>query len=175
MLRQLQQAFGLIPNIAAAMAAYLLMTNDAAPRFFNHFIDMDSREGPRNMLHLIFDPQGMRPFVADWDNVSRRRRYGSTPPATVRSAFKGTLSYKGIQNLFNQKLSWDPSSPYYDITQGDPCGRLERTTNSCDRPCTFASHGHDKDRHSRSLPDNQEDTASMASRAACSSSFISLI
>jgi transcriptional regulator with XRE-family HTH domain len=49
----------------------VLMTNDAAPRFFNHFIDMGSREGPRNMLHLIFDPQGMRPFVADWDNVSR--------------------------------------------------------------------------------------------------------
>ncbi|CAG4895685.1 hypothetical protein R69919_02043 [Paraburkholderia gardini] len=49
----------------------VLMTNDAALRFFNHFIDMASREGPRNMLHLIFDPQGMRPFVADWDNVSR--------------------------------------------------------------------------------------------------------
>jgi len=49
----------------------VLMTNEAAPRFFNHFIDMDSRGAPRNMLHLIFDPQGMRPFVADWDNVSR--------------------------------------------------------------------------------------------------------
>jgi transcriptional regulator with XRE-family HTH domain len=49
----------------------VLMTNDAALRFFNHFIDMASREGPRNMLHLIFDPQGMRPFVDDWDNVSR--------------------------------------------------------------------------------------------------------
>jgi transcriptional regulator with XRE-family HTH domain len=49
----------------------VLMTNDAAPRFFNHFIDMASREGPRNMLHLIFDPKGMRPFVADWDSVSR--------------------------------------------------------------------------------------------------------
>jgi transcriptional regulator with XRE-family HTH domain len=49
----------------------VLMTNDAAPRFFNHFIDMASRAGPRNMLHLIFDPQGMRPFVDDWDNVSR--------------------------------------------------------------------------------------------------------
>jgi transcriptional regulator with XRE-family HTH domain len=49
----------------------VLMTNDAAPRFFNCFIDMASREGPRNMLHLIFDPQGMRPFVADWDTVSR--------------------------------------------------------------------------------------------------------
>ncbi|MFP3588598.1 helix-turn-helix transcriptional regulator [Paraburkholderia sp. SIMBA_055] len=49
----------------------VLMTNDAAPRFFNCFVDMASRERPRNMLHLIFDPQGMRPFVADWDNVSR--------------------------------------------------------------------------------------------------------
>ncbi|MEM5434355.1 helix-turn-helix transcriptional regulator [Paraburkholderia diazotrophica] len=49
----------------------VLMTNDAAPRFFNCFIDMASREGPRNMLHLMFDPQGMRPFLADWDTVSR--------------------------------------------------------------------------------------------------------
>jgi transcriptional regulator with XRE-family HTH domain len=49
----------------------VLMTNDAAPRFFDCFIDMAAREGPRNMLHLIFDPQGMRPFVADWETVSR--------------------------------------------------------------------------------------------------------
>jgi transcriptional regulator with XRE-family HTH domain len=49
----------------------VLMTNDAAPRFFDCFIDMDAREGPRNMLHLMFDPRGMRPFVADWDSVSR--------------------------------------------------------------------------------------------------------
>ncbi|MEX3937302.1 helix-turn-helix domain-containing protein [Paraburkholderia phymatum] len=49
----------------------VLMTNDAAPRFFNCFIDMASREGPRNMLHLMFDPQGMRPYLADWDTVSR--------------------------------------------------------------------------------------------------------
>ncbi|MGG1949449.1 helix-turn-helix transcriptional regulator [Trinickia sp. NRRL B-1857] len=49
----------------------VLMTNDAAPRFFDCFIDMTARPGPRNMLHLIFDPQGMRPFVADWDVVSR--------------------------------------------------------------------------------------------------------
>jgi transcriptional regulator with XRE-family HTH domain len=49
----------------------VLMTNDAAPRFFNCFIDMAARKRPRNMLHLIFDPKGMRPFVADWDNVAR--------------------------------------------------------------------------------------------------------
>ncbi|SAK91313.1 XRE family transcriptional regulator [Caballeronia glebae] len=49
----------------------VLMTNDAAPRFFGCFIDMASRAGPRNMLHLIFDPRGMRPFVHNWDTVSR--------------------------------------------------------------------------------------------------------
>ena len=49
----------------------VLMSNEAAPRFFNHFIDLAAREGPRNMLHLIFDPRGMRPFVADWDSVAR--------------------------------------------------------------------------------------------------------
>jgi transcriptional regulator with XRE-family HTH domain len=49
----------------------VVMTNDSAPRFFNCFIDMAARKGPRNMLHLVFDPLGMRPFVADWDNVAR--------------------------------------------------------------------------------------------------------
>ncbi|MHB9837211.1 helix-turn-helix domain-containing protein [Paraburkholderia terrae] len=49
----------------------VLMTNDAAPRFFNCFIDMATRKGPRNTLHLMFDPQGMRPFVDEWDSVAR--------------------------------------------------------------------------------------------------------
>ncbi|WP_277184604.1 helix-turn-helix domain-containing protein [Caballeronia sp. BR00000012568055] len=49
----------------------VLMTNEAAPRFFNRFIDMSARKGPRNMLHLLFDPHGMRPFIDDWDNVAR--------------------------------------------------------------------------------------------------------
>ncbi|MPV58291.1 transcriptional regulator [Burkholderia sp. HI2761] len=49
----------------------VLMTNDAAPRFFGCFIDMPARDGPRNLLRLMFDPHGMRPFVADWSTVSR--------------------------------------------------------------------------------------------------------
>lgn len=49
----------------------VLMTNDAAPRFFGCFIDMAARDGPRNLLRLMFDPHGMQPFVADWGTVSR--------------------------------------------------------------------------------------------------------
>ncbi|WP_168789972.1 helix-turn-helix domain-containing protein [Paraburkholderia aromaticivorans] len=60
------------PFPALVMDRYwnVLMTNDAAPRFFNCFIDMAARKGPRNMLHLVFDPDGMRPFVADWQTVA---------------------------------------------------------------------------------------------------------
>jgi len=60
------------PFPALVMDRYwnVLMTNASAPRFFNCFIDMAARNGPRNMLHLIFDPAGMRPFVADWQAVA---------------------------------------------------------------------------------------------------------
>jgi transcriptional regulator with XRE-family HTH domain len=60
------------PFPALVMDRYwnVLMTNESAPRFFNCFIDMAARTGPRNMLHLMFDPDGMRPFVADWKSVA---------------------------------------------------------------------------------------------------------
>ena len=61
------------PFPAMVMDRYwnLLMTNECAPRFFNCFIDMAGREGPQNILHLLFDPKGMRPFVANWEGVAQ--------------------------------------------------------------------------------------------------------
>jgi transcriptional regulator with XRE-family HTH domain len=60
------------PFPALVMDRYwnVLMTNESAPHFFNCFIDMAARKGPRNMLHLMFDPEGMRPFIADWESVA---------------------------------------------------------------------------------------------------------
>jgi transcriptional regulator with XRE-family HTH domain len=57
------------PFPAVVMDRYwnVLMTNEAAPRFFDCFIDMAARKSPRNMLHLMFDPDGMRPFIANWE------------------------------------------------------------------------------------------------------------
>jgi transcriptional regulator with XRE-family HTH domain len=61
------------PFPAVVMDRYwnVLMSNDSAPRFFNCFIDMAARKGPRNLLRLMFDPDGMRSFIADWDNVAK--------------------------------------------------------------------------------------------------------
>lgn len=61
------------PFPAVVMDRYwnVLMTNEAAPRFFGCFIDIAARKTARNMLHLMFDPAGMRPFIANWDMVAK--------------------------------------------------------------------------------------------------------
>ena len=49
----------------------VLHTNAAAPRFFGRFVDLSIRPRPRNLLHLVFDPQGLRPHIANWPQVAR--------------------------------------------------------------------------------------------------------
>jgi transcriptional regulator with XRE-family HTH domain len=60
------------PFPALVMDRYwnVLMTNQAAPRFFGRFCDLATRASPRNMLELMFDPAGMRPFIADFPVVA---------------------------------------------------------------------------------------------------------
>jgi transcriptional regulator with XRE-family HTH domain len=81
----------------------VLMTNDAAPRLFGCFIDMAARKGPRNMLHLMFDPHGMRPFVHDWDTVARsllqrvhRESLGHVIDAGTSRLLDELLAYPGV-------------------------------------------------------------------------------
>ena len=61
------------PFPALVMDRYwnVLMTNEAAPRFFGRFCDLSAHPKPRNLLHLMFDPAGMRPFIADFPAVAR--------------------------------------------------------------------------------------------------------
>jgi len=49
----------------------VLAINESSPHFFGAFIDIIARVGSRNILHLIFDPKGMRPFVVDWETVAK--------------------------------------------------------------------------------------------------------
>ena len=49
----------------------VLMTNEAAPALFNCFVDLAAWPRPRNLLHLMFDPKGLRPFVANWPETAR--------------------------------------------------------------------------------------------------------
>jgi hypothetical protein len=65
--RMLQQTE---PHPALVLDRNVIRTNKAAPQFFGLFVDLETRPKPRNLLDLIFDPAGMRPFVEEWEKVA---------------------------------------------------------------------------------------------------------
>jgi len=90
----------------------VLMTNDAAPRLFNCFIDMAVRPSPRNLLHLMFDPAGMRPFVANWPETARgllarvyREALGHVIDEKMKALLVELSQYPGV------KPEWGAPSP----------------------------------------------------------------
>jgi transcriptional regulator with XRE-family HTH domain len=90
----------------------VLMTNDAAPRLFNCFIDMAARPSPRNLLHLMFDPAGMRPFVANWPETARgllarvyREALGHVIDEKTKALLAELSRYPGV------KPEWRAPSP----------------------------------------------------------------
>ncbi len=94
------------PFPAMVMDRYwnVLLTNGSAPRFFNCFIDMAARESPRNMLHLMFDPKGMRPFVANWEDVAKglvarvyRESVGRVVDEKTRELLAALLAYPDVK------------------------------------------------------------------------------
>ena len=93
----------------------VVRTNEAAPRFFGSFIDLEKRPKPRNLLDLMFDPAGMRPFVEEWETVAagllqrvRREVVGQVLDAKIQELLKRLREYPGVKAL---KPPLAPQSP----------------------------------------------------------------
>jgi transcriptional regulator with XRE-family HTH domain len=102
------------PFPAVVMDRYwnVLMTNEAAPRFFGRFIDMAARNSPRNMLHLMFDPQGMRPFIANWDDVAKslfqrvyRESVGRVIDEKTKDLLAALLAYPDVKTEWKNPIA----------------------------------------------------------------------
>jgi transcriptional regulator with XRE-family HTH domain len=111
------------PFPAVVMDRYwnVLMANEAAPRFFNCFIDMNKRTGPRNMLHLMFDPDGMRPYIDEWDQVAptlihriARESVGYVTDSKTQELITALLSYPGTKAEWNTPKAV-PTTPTFPV------------------------------------------------------------
>jgi transcriptional regulator with XRE-family HTH domain len=98
----------------------VIRTNQAAPRFFGSFVDLEARPKPRNLLDLMFDPAGMRPFVEEWENVAagllqrvRREAVGQVMDAGLAKLLQRLREYPGVVGL---KSLLAPQSPVLPIT-----------------------------------------------------------
>ncbi|MDE1996218.1 MAG: helix-turn-helix transcriptional regulator [Rhizobiaceae bacterium] len=70
-IRRMLQQHEPFPAIVLDRYWNVLETNRSAPAFFGKFIDLSQRPRPRNLLHLMFDPAGMRPHLADFHETAR--------------------------------------------------------------------------------------------------------
>jgi len=110
------------PHPALVLDRYwnVIRTNQAAPRFFGSFIDLEARPKPRNLLDLMFDPAGMRPFVEEWEKVAagllqrvRREAVGQVMDAGLAKLLERLRTYPGVAGL---KTPLAPQSPVLPIT-----------------------------------------------------------
>jgi transcriptional regulator with XRE-family HTH domain len=108
------------PYPALVMDRYwnVLKTNDAAPRFFGLFVDLAARKAPRNLLHLMFDPDGMRPFVEDWEEVAsgllqrvQREAVGHVMDKKTIELLEELKKYPGVKNLIAVERNQIPVLP----------------------------------------------------------------
>ena len=115
------------PHPALVLDRYwnVLRTNAASPRFFGQFVDLDSLPKPRNLLYLIFDPMGVRPFIENWNAVAtallqrvRREAIGHILDQKTLAIIKELETYPGVKDLASTGKSHAPIIPITFIKDG---------------------------------------------------------
>ena len=110
------------PHPALVLDRYwnVIQTNKAAPHFFGSFIELEARPKPRNLLDLMFDPAGMRPFVEEWEKVAvgllqrvRREAVGQVLDAGLITLLERLRKYPGVAELKPLPV---PQSPVLPLT-----------------------------------------------------------
>jgi transcriptional regulator with XRE-family HTH domain len=104
----------------------LLRSNQGATRLLNIFIDPDKLQalfcidGKINLMRVTFDPQGLRPFIANWEELAgyllqRVHREANSSIESEQSAllFDELISYPGASDL------WNTSSRLQSVSGGE--------------------------------------------------------
>jgi hypothetical protein len=109
------------PAIALDRHWNMVMANAATHRFFTLFPECVMPQPP-NVLKLIFDPQGLRPFVENWEDVAsrvinrvHREVAGAPPDAGLRALLKELLGYPGVPQRWSTSDLERPLAPLLDV------------------------------------------------------------
>jgi transcriptional regulator with XRE-family HTH domain len=81
----------------------LVLGNRGATRFFSFLVDLSRQPSPPNVLRLLFHPDGVRPYVTNWEEVAaglvqrvHREAVGGVPDETTRALLDEILRYPGV-------------------------------------------------------------------------------
>ena len=95
----------------------IVHTNDAAQRFFGFLLGERANE-PANVLRLMFDPSGLRPYVSNWEAVAEtlvqrvhRETVGGVTDAVTAKVLAEVLAYPDVPKRLRRLNLAAPSLP----------------------------------------------------------------
>ncbi len=107
----------------------LLLANNGATKLLNTFIDPDKLQdlfcidGKINLMHFTFDPQGLRPFIVNWEELA-----GHLLQRVYREANSSIENGQSVL-LFNQLMSYPGAADLWQNSSRSTPNDLILTTH----------------------------------------------
>ena len=100
----------------------LVTANAAATKFFASLVSLPSGGSPPNILRLMFDPSGVRPYVGNWEPVAfslvqriHREALGGVPDAATVRLLDEILAYPGVPKRWREPDVLASPRPYLAV------------------------------------------------------------
>ena len=97
----------------------ILTSNAGATRFFGSLLGDAAVQSPPNVVRMMFDPAGLRPFVSNWEAVAeslvrrvQREAVGGVPDEATVQLLADVLAYPGVPERWSRP---DPDSPLVPV------------------------------------------------------------
>ena len=100
----------------------IIVTNEAARRFFGWLLGPGGADAPSNVLRMMFDPRWLRPHVENWDAVAatlvrrvHRESVGGILDEGAAALLQEILSYPGVPREWRTPDAITPSVPVIPV------------------------------------------------------------
>jgi transcriptional regulator with XRE-family HTH domain len=100
----------------------VVTTNSAAIAFFGWLLGDRDVEGPPNVIRLMFDPEGLRTFVRNWEDVAEaliqrvhREAVGGFPDPETVALLEQALGYPGVPSEWRSPDFRSPPLPVVPV------------------------------------------------------------
>jgi transcriptional regulator with XRE-family HTH domain len=100
----------------------ILATNRAAARFFGLLLGDVTAAEPANVVRLIFSPNGLRPYIVNWDDVAEaligrvhRESVGGVVDETTAALLRNVLAYPDVPTQWSMLNLDRPFAPLIPV------------------------------------------------------------
>jgi transcriptional regulator with XRE-family HTH domain len=101
----------------------VVTSNDAAQAFFAWLLGDREVGQPANVIRLMFDPDGIRPYVTNWDAAAdalvqrvHREAVGGIPDSTTVALLDEALAYPGVPQEWRVPDFANPPPPIIPVS-----------------------------------------------------------